>query len=199
MRSSTGWASTTPAPRRSPTGWPPPGSPAATIAVGIPLGISIGKTKITPLAEAEQDYLRSLRILAPYADYVAVNVSSPNTPGLRSLQDAEALDRLIRALVGEAWTLADGATPVPIFVKLAPDLSDDALEQALAVCTAAGAEGLIATNTTLARDGIAPVGGGPGRRGRRAVRSTADPAGPAGGRLPGRADVAADHRGRRAS
>ena len=98
--------------------------------VGIPLGISIGKTKITPLAEAEQDYLRSLRILAPYADYVAVNVSSPNTPGLRSLQDAETLDRLIRTLVGEAWTLADGATPVPIFVKLAPDLSDDALEEA---------------------------------------------------------------------
>ena len=125
--------------------------------VGIPLGISIGKTKITPLAEAEQDYLRSLRILAPYADYVAVNVSSPNTPGLRSLQDAETLDRLIRTLVGEAWTLADGATPVPIFVKLAPDLSNDALEEAVAVCTAAGAEGLIATNTTLARDGIAPV------------------------------------------
>ena len=125
--------------------------------VGIPLGISIGKTKITPLAEAEQDYLRSLRILAPYADYVAVNVSSPNTPGLRSLQDAETLDRLIRTLVGEAWTLTDGATPVPIFVKLAPDLSNDALEEAVAVCTAAGAEGLIATNTTLARDGIAPV------------------------------------------
>jgi dihydroorotate dehydrogenase len=73
------------------------------------------------------------------------------------LQDAETLDRLIRALVAEAWTLAGGTTPVPIFVKLAPDLSDDALEQALAVCTAAGAEGLIATNTTLARDGIAPA------------------------------------------
>ena len=125
--------------------------------VGIPLGISIGKTKITPLAEAERDYLRSLRILAPYADYVAVNVSSPNTPGLRSLQDADTLDRLIRALVGEAWALAAGATPVPIFVKLAPDLTEDALEQALAVCTGAGAEGLIATNTTLARQGIAPA------------------------------------------
>ena len=125
--------------------------------VGIPLGISIGKSKITPLAEAEQDYLRSLRLLASYADYVAVNVSSPNTPGLRSLQDAETLDRLIRALVGQAWALANGATPVPIFVKLAPDLHEDALEQALAVCAAAGAEGLIATNTTLARPGIAPT------------------------------------------
>ena len=65
-------------------------------AVGIPLGISIGKTKITPLAEATEDYLTSLRILAPYADYLAVNVSSPNTPGLRSLQDADTLRRADR-------------------------------------------------------------------------------------------------------
>jgi len=123
--------------------------------VGIPLGISIGKTKVVPLAEATEDYLRSLRILAPYADYLAVNVSSPNTPGLRSLQDADQLGDLIRALVSEAWRLADPGPPVPILVKLAPDLTDSALEQALEVCTSARAEGLIATNTTLSRDGLA--------------------------------------------
>ncbi len=124
-------------------------------AAGIPLGISIGKSKATPLAEAAEDYLVSLRALAPYADYLAVNISSPNTPGLRSLQDAETLDHLLRALVGEAAALAGGQTAVPLFVKLAPDLTDDALEDALRVCTEAGAEGLIATNTTLGRDGLA--------------------------------------------
>jgi dihydroorotate dehydrogenase len=124
--------------------------------VGIPLGVSIGKTRIVPLAEATEDYLRSLRILAPYADYLAVNVSSPNTPGLRSLQDADHLGELIKTLVAAAWRLAEPGPPLPILVKLAPDLTDSALEEALAVCTAAGAEGLIATNTTLSRDGLVP-------------------------------------------
>jgi dihydroorotate dehydrogenase len=123
-------------------------------AVGIPLGISLGKTKTTPLAEATSDYLRSFELLAGYADYVAVNVSSPNTPGLRSLQDAAALRELVSALVGASDRLAGSAPGVPIFVKLAPDLSEDALEQSLAVCTEAGAAGLIATNTTLAREGL---------------------------------------------
>jgi dihydroorotate dehydrogenase len=127
-------------------------------AVGIPLGISLGKSRTTPLAEATGDYLTSLRLLAPYADYVAVNVSSPNTPGLRSLQDADTLGALVGALVREAQQLAPaGAAGVPVFVKLAPDLSEDALEQALAVCTGAGAAGLVATNTTLSRDGL-PAG-----------------------------------------
>ena len=97
------------------------------LAVGIPIGISIGKTKNVPLADATEDYLASLRILAPYADYVAVNVSSPNTPGLRSLQDAQPLADLIQALVTEAWRLAAGDPPVPIFVKVAPDLTESAL------------------------------------------------------------------------
>ena len=124
------------------------------LAVGIPIGISIGKTKKVPLAEAVEDYLASLRSVAQYADYLAVNVSSPNTPGLRSLQDAGSLAGLISALVNEAWRLADGAPPVPIFVKVAPDLTEAALEEVVRVCTEAGAEGLIATNTTLRRDGI---------------------------------------------
>jgi dihydroorotate dehydrogenase len=124
------------------------------MAVGIPIGISIGKTKNVPMADAIEDYLASLRILAPYADYVAVNISSPNTPGLRSLHDARPLADLIQALVTEAWRLAAGDPPVPIFVKVAPDLTESALEDVVGVCNDAGAEGLIATNTTVSRDGL---------------------------------------------
>jgi dihydroorotate dehydrogenase len=126
-------------------------------AVGIPLGISIGKSKVTPLVEAAEDYLGSFRLLAPYADYVAINVSSPNTPGLRTLQNGAALRELINALVGEAWRTRAGRSPVPIFVKLAADLTEDAIEEALAACEESGAEGVIATNTTLARDGLHPA------------------------------------------
>lgn len=122
-------------------------------AAGIPIGISLGKSKVTPLAEATGDYLSSFGLLAPYADYVAVNVSSPNTPGLRSLQDAGALRELVGALVTAARD-RDVRDPVPVFVKVAPDLTFDALEDVLAVCTEAGAGGLIATNTTLSRDGL---------------------------------------------
>ncbi|HEX6758210.1 MAG TPA: quinone-dependent dihydroorotate dehydrogenase [Propionibacteriaceae bacterium] len=155
------------------------------LAVGIPIGISIGKTKDVPLAEVVEDYLASLRTVARYADYLAINVSSPNTPGLRSLQDAGTLADLISALVNQAWQLADGAPPVPIFVKVAPDLTEAALEEVVQVCTAAGAEGLIATNTTLGRDGIsadqplaAEAGGLSGapltRRARQVVRFLAE-------------------------
>jgi dihydroorotate dehydrogenase len=125
------------------------------MAVGIPIGISIGKTKNIPVAEAIEDYLASLRTLAQYADYFAINVSSPNTPGLRSLQDPTALADLITALVAEAWQLAAGGVPMPIFVKVAPDLTAAALEDVVQVCTDVGAEGLIATNTTLSREGLA--------------------------------------------
>lgn len=125
------------------------------MAVGIPIGISIGKTKNVPVAAATEDYLASLRTLAPYADYLAINVSSPNTPGLRSLQDPQALANLITTLVAEAWQLAAGGLPVPIFVKVAPDLTEAALEDVVQVCAEAGAEGLIATNTTLSRQGLA--------------------------------------------
>ena len=123
-------------------------------ALGLRVGVSIGKSKTTPLEEAVGDYLTSLRAVAPYADYVAVNVSSPNTPGLRGLQDAGALRDLVDALVAETRVL-DPTQPVPLFVKVAPDLTFDALEEVLAACTAAGVRGLIATNTTLARDGLA--------------------------------------------
>jgi dihydroorotate dehydrogenase len=114
----------------------------------VPLGISLGKSKVTPVAEAVEDYLASLRLLRPYADYLAVNISSPNTPGLRSLQGRDQLTELLAALIAEA-----GRTPV--LIKIAPDLSDHAVGEVLEVCGAHGVAGLIATNTTLSRDGLA--------------------------------------------
>lgn len=125
-------------------------------AAGIPLGISIGKTKVVPVEAAVDDYLASLRTLAPHADYVAVNVSSPNTPGLRGLQDGGALRDLLGALVREARTLAVSGDPVPVFVKVAPDLDRDQLAEVVGVARDTGASGLIATNTTLDRGGIHP-------------------------------------------
>jgi dihydroorotate dehydrogenase len=125
-------------------------------ALGIPVGVSIGKTKITPLEHAVEDYLTSFRLLAERADYVAVNVSSPNTPGLRSLQDKQSLTDLLTALTAEAIKI-DKADPVPIFVKIAPDLTESALDEVLEVCDCTGVQGLIATNTTLSRDGIGPA------------------------------------------
>lgn len=115
---------------------------------GIPIGISIGKTKAVPVENAVADYLASLEVVAPHGDYVAVNVSSPNTPGLRSLQDAGALHELLNALVEQS------AGRVPLFVKIAPDLSERQIDEVLAACAEAGVAGLIATNTTLRRDGL---------------------------------------------
>jgi len=111
----------------------------------VPLGISLGKSKITPLENAVQDYLSSYELLHPHADYIAVNVSSPNTPGLRTLQDREAIAGLLSALVGKT----------PVLVKIAPDLAETAIAEVLEVCLRYGAAGVIATNTTLARDGLA--------------------------------------------
>lgn len=117
--------------------------------VSIPVGVSIGKNKDTPVERAVDDYLTCVGVLDGLADYLAVNVSSPNTPGLRSLQDAQPLGELLRAVVGAA-----GSTPV--LVKLAPDLSDPALDQALDVALASGVCGIIAVNTTLDRSTVAP-------------------------------------------
>lgn len=115
--------------------------------VRLPVGVSIGKNKDTPVHEATADYLTCVRVLDGLADYLAVNVSSPNTPGLRSLQDAGPLGELLRAVV-------DAAGTVPVLVKLAPDLTEPALDEAVEVAHAAGVAGLIATNTTLQRAGV---------------------------------------------
>ncbi|MET7992491.1 quinone-dependent dihydroorotate dehydrogenase [Amycolatopsis sp. NPDC005232] len=118
----------------------------------VPLGISIGKSKVTPLDEAVADYRFSLRVLHPYADYFAINVSSPNTPGLRALQDKAALGELLAEL---RKTSAELGGDTPLLVKVAPDLTDEALAELLEVCLGHGVAGLIATNTTLSRDGVA--------------------------------------------
>ena len=111
---------------------------------GIPVGINIGKSKITPIEEAADDYLLSFRLLREFADYVVLNVSSPNTPDLRTLQGHGALDRLVRAVQKE-----NQASRKPILVKIAPDLLLSDLEQILATCEENGIAGIIATNTTL--------------------------------------------------
>lgn len=120
----------------------------------IPVGVSIGKRKVTPLEEAVEDYLDCARQVHGLADYLAVNVSSPNTPNLRALQDAGPLTELLTALVSLTRDLTDGATPTPVLLKVAPDLSDAALEEAVGVATDTGVAGLIATNTTLDRAGV---------------------------------------------
>jgi dihydroorotate dehydrogenase len=121
----------------------------------IPLGINLGKTKVTPLEQATEDYLGSFRLLADHADYVVVNVSSPNTPGLRELQDASWLKPLLAALVNENRArVAAGRPRRPILLKIAPDLSWAQVDAALEVIAGLGLDGIIATNTTLARPGF---------------------------------------------
>lgn len=114
-----------------------------------PVGINIGKSKIVPLEGAVEDYLESMSRLMFCADYFAVNVSSPNTPGLRKLQEAKPLKKLLSALV-------KAAGKKPVLLKLAPDLEEKPLKEAAAVALGAGCAGLIATNTTLSRKGLKP-------------------------------------------
>jgi dihydroorotate dehydrogenase len=123
---------------------------ASALGLRTPLGISLGKSKATPLADAVDDYVYSARLLRPYADYLAVNVSSPNTPGLRELQDRSHLSELLAVLAAEV-------AGTPILVKIAPDLTEPAIAEVLQVCADRGVAGLIATNTTLGRDGLAPA------------------------------------------
>jgi dihydroorotate dehydrogenase len=122
----------------------------------IPIGISIGKSKITPLDKAVEDYLYSFRTLHSYGSYFAINVSSPNTPGLRTLQEKNHLDILIVTLQNESKVLAGcaGIRRKPLLVKVSPDLSWQAIDEVLAVCSDRNVDGLIATNTTLSRDGL---------------------------------------------
>ena len=111
------------------------------------VGVNIGKSRVVAVDDAVEDYLTSTRLLAPVADYLAVNVSSPNTPGLRVLQQVELLRPLLVAVKNAA-----GGTPV--LVKIAPDLSDDAVVDVCRLAIDLGLDGIIATNTTLAREGL---------------------------------------------
>ena len=116
------------------------------------IGVNIGKSKVVELQDAVADYLLSARSLAPAADYLVVNVSSPNTPGLRLLQDVHALRPLLAA-VGEASDQAAGRH-VPLLVKIAPDLSDDDIDDVARLALDMNLDGIIATNTTIARTGL---------------------------------------------
>ena len=111
------------------------------------IGVNIGKSKITELVDAVSDYEYSTRVLAPVADYIAVNVSSPNTPGLRSLQDVDQLEPILVAVAREALGKS-------VLVKIAPDLDDSAVIEVAALVRKLGLAGVIATNTTVSRDGL---------------------------------------------
>lgn len=119
---------------------------------GHPVGMNLGKSKVTPLANAAEDYANSLRVLLPHLDFFVVNVSSPNTPNLRELQDKAALAEILTAM---NEVLAGASTEdkrhVPVLVKVAPDLSFEALDQILSLATSHHVAGIIATNTTIAR------------------------------------------------
>ena len=115
----------------------------------VPVGINIGKSMVTPVADAAADYLYSFRLLRSFADYIVLNVSSPNTPGLRELQGPEALDGLLRAIAE-----GNASNAKPIVVKIAPDLDIGQLEQIIATCEANKVAAIIATNTSLDHSSI---------------------------------------------
>lgn len=125
-----------------------------------PVGINLGKSKITPLDRAAEDYANSLRVLWPHVDFFVINVSSPNTPNLRQLQDKAALDEILAAVqeaqAQQAALPANGRTPPatqskPVLVKVAPDLTFEALDEILELTGPRNVAGLVATNTTISR------------------------------------------------
>jgi dihydroorotate dehydrogenase len=118
-----------------------------------PVGVNIGKTKLVVEDRASLDYVKSAELLAPHADYMVVNVSSPNTPGLRNLQAVELLGPLLRA-VRAALERACPARRVPLLVKIAPDLADEDIDAVADLALELGLDGIIATNTTIARSGL---------------------------------------------
>ena len=117
------------------------------------VGVNIGKTKVVPEAEAVADYVKSAERLAPFADYLVVNVSSPNTPGLRNLQAVDHLRPLLTA-VREAADRIVAHRRVPLLVKIAPDLADEDVDAVADLAVELGLDGIIATNTTIAREGL---------------------------------------------
>ncbi|MEV0296438.1 quinone-dependent dihydroorotate dehydrogenase [Nocardia sp. NPDC050710] len=112
----------------------------------VPIGANIGKTKIVEPADAAADYATSAALLGPLADFVVVNVSSPNTPGLRDLQAVESLRPVLQAVLDQVR--------VPVLVKIAPDLSDDDIDAVADLAVELGLAGIVATNTTIRRDGL---------------------------------------------
>ncbi len=111
------------------------------------IGVNIGKSRVTEVEDATADYVWSTERLAPIADYLAVNVSSPNTPGLRGLQELELLEPLLAAV-------RDAAGDTPLLVKIAPDMADEQIDGIVALAVRLGLDGVIATNTTIGREGL---------------------------------------------
>ncbi|MGB3699423.1 MAG: quinone-dependent dihydroorotate dehydrogenase [Gordonia sp. (in: high G+C Gram-positive bacteria)] len=131
-----------------------PGADAAAVKlarprpgpVRVPIGANIGKTKVVPVESAVDDYRHSARLLGPLADFVVVNVSSPNTPGLRDLQAVDSLRPILAAVLE--------AVDKPVLVKIAPDLSDEDVDAVADLALELGLAGIVATNTTIRRDGL---------------------------------------------
>lgn len=111
------------------------------------IGVNIGKSRVTAVEDAVADYVWSAQRLAPIADYLAINVSSPNTPGLRGLQELDLLEPLLTAV-------RDAAGQTPLLVKIAPDMEDEQIDGIVALARRLGLDGIIATNTTVARDNL---------------------------------------------
>jgi dihydroorotate dehydrogenase len=142
---------------------------AATWRPG-PLGVNVGKNGATPLERASDDYLACVSALAPHADYLVVNASSPNTPGLRQLQEPERLAALLRAVRRRMEEVAPGR---PLFLKVAPDLAAEAVEAIVDVALEARVSGVIATNTTITRPFAHPLAGEQGGLSGRPLRGLA--------------------------
>ena len=122
---------------------------------GTLLGVNLGKNRDTPNDEAVTDYVKGMDCLHTYADYFTINLSSPNTPGLRALQHGDALRTLLSQVKERQLALAGGSKPVPLMLKVAPDLDEAEIGQIAEQLVACEFDGLIATNTTLARDAVA--------------------------------------------
>jgi len=140
---------------------------------GVRVGVNIGKGVETPLERAVEDYLTLLRLFHGACDYLAINVSSPNTLGLRRLQARDQLEALLRALADERLQLAAASgRRIPMLVKLAPDLEDDELADAIEAIIRSGMDGVVATNTTVTRRGLlSPRGGETGGLSGRPLRA----------------------------
>ncbi|MHB8603972.1 MAG: quinone-dependent dihydroorotate dehydrogenase [Thermoplasmatota archaeon] len=128
----------------------------------VPLGVNIGKSRAVPNEDATADYLRTFEKLFPYGNFFVVNVSSPNTPGLRDLQARESLAAIVRALQEKNAELSRATTskPRPLLVKIAPDLEDKEIDDLAASLAEWKVDGIVATNTTVAREGLGIGGGG---------------------------------------
>jgi dihydroorotate dehydrogenase len=120
-----------------------------------PVGVNVGRNRDTPNERAAEDYVAAFRALAPYADYAAINVSSPNTPGLRALQAEGELRALVEAVARARDELHESTgRRVPVLVKVSPDEPPERLDAIADAAVAGGAEGIIATNTTVSREGV---------------------------------------------